>query len=180
MKLGLPVQDDDGDNTFQYVSKDELFKNADVVSVHYQLSDRSRGIVGKTEFEQMKKSAYLVNTSRGALVDEDALIEALEKATIKGAAVDVYEIEAVPKDSPFRSSKWGTDGRAHLLTTPHMGYVEEEIINNWYAEQAEILETWLDSKEVMSRLLLILFHLILIQLRNALRSLNRVQADEAN
>jgi len=151
-ELGLPVRDEDGDNTFQYVSKDELFKNADVVSVHYQLSDRSRGIVGKKELEQMKKSAYLVNTSRGALVDEDALIEALEKAAIKGAAVDVYGIEPVPKDSPFRSSKWGTNGHAHLLTTPHMGYVEEEIMNKWYAEQAEILERWLDSKEVMSRL----------------------------
>jgi phosphoglycerate dehydrogenase-like enzyme len=108
--------------------------------------------VGKKELEQMKKSAYLVNTSRGPLVDEDALIEALEKGTIKGAALDVYEIEPVPKSSPFRSSKWGTDGRSHLLTTPHMGYVDEEIINTWYAEQAEILERWLDNKEVMSRL----------------------------
>lgn len=152
VNLGLPVRDEDGDNTFQYVSKDELFKNADVVSVHYQLSDRSRGIVGKKELEQMKKSAYLVNTSRGPLIDEDALIEALEKATIKGAAVDVYGIEPVPKDSPFRSSKWGTNGHAQLLTTPHMGYVEEDIINNWYAEQSEILERWLDNKEVMSRL----------------------------
>lgn len=151
-KLGLPLQDEDGDNTFKYVSKDELFKNADVVSVHYQLSDRSRGIVGKKELEQMKESAYLVNTSRGPLVDEDALIEALEKATIKGAAVDVYEIEPVPKDSPFRSSRWGTDGRARLLTTPHMGYVEDDIINNWYAEQAEILERWLDGEEIMNQL----------------------------
>jgi lactate dehydrogenase-like 2-hydroxyacid dehydrogenase len=151
-KLGLPLRDEDGDHTFKYVSKEELFKNADVVSVHYQLSDRSKGIVGKKELEQMKKSAYLVNTSRGPLIDEDSLIEALEKATIKGAALDVYEIEPVPKNSPFRSSKWGTNGHAKLLTTPHMGYVEEEIINNWYAEQAEILERWLDNKEVMSRL----------------------------
>jgi len=151
-KLGLPVRDEDGDNTFQYVSKDELFTNADVVSIHYQLSDRSRGIVGKKELEQMKKSAFLVNTSRGPLVDEDALIKALEKSTIKGAALDVYEIEPVPKNSALRSSKWGSDGRAYLLTTPHMGYVEEEIINTWYAEQAEILERWLDNKEVMNRL----------------------------
>lgn len=151
-KLGLPVTDEDGDKTFKYVSKDELFKQADVLSVHYQLSERSVGIVGKKELEQMKKTAYLINTSRGPLVDEDALIEALGKGTIKGAALDVYDIEPVPKDSPLRSPKWGTEGRAHLLTTPHMGYVEEGNINNWYEEQAENLERWLDGKELLNRM----------------------------
>lgn len=151
-KLGLPVTDEDGDKTFKYVSKEELFKEADVLSVHYQLSERSKGIVGKKELEMMKKTAYLVNTSRGPLVDEDALIEALEKATIKGAAVDVYDIEPVPKDSPLRSPKWGTGGRAQFVTTPHMGYVEQDNINNWYEEQAENLERWLDGKELLNRM----------------------------
>lgn len=151
-KLGLPVTDEDGEKTFRYVSKDELFKQADIVSVHYQLSERSVGIVGKKELGEMKKTAYLVNTSRGPLVDEDALVEALEKGSIKGAAVDVYDVEPVPKDSPLRSPKWGTEGRSQLLTTPHMGYVEEDNINNWYAEQAENLDRWLDGKELLNRM----------------------------
>jgi phosphoglycerate dehydrogenase-like enzyme len=151
-KLGLPLTDEDGDKTFKVVDKDELFRHADVVSVHYQLSERSVGIVGRKEIGLMKKTAYLVNTSRGPLVDEDALVRALEQGIIKGAALDVFDIEPLPKDSPLRSSKWGTGGRGQLLTTPHMGYVEEENINAWYAEQAENLERWLDGKELLNRL----------------------------
>jgi phosphoglycerate dehydrogenase-like enzyme len=151
-KLGLPVTDEDGDKTFKCVSKDELFQQADFVSVHYQLSQRSVGIVGKRELEQMKKTAYLINTSRGQLVDESALVEALEKTSIRGAALDVYDIEPLPKDSPLRWAKWGVEGRAHLLTTPHMGYVEEDGINAWYEELAENLERWLDGKELANRI----------------------------
>jgi len=151
-EMGLPVTDEDGDKTFRVVSKEELFREADVVSVHYQLSERSVGIVGKKELGLMKKTAFIVNTSRGPLVDEDALVDALERGVIKGAAVDVYDIEPLPKDSPLRSSKWGTEGRGQLLTTPHMGYVEDETINNWYAEEAENLERWLDGKELLNRM----------------------------
>jgi phosphoglycerate dehydrogenase-like enzyme len=151
-ELGLPVTDEDGDKTFRYVSKDEFFQQADFLSVHYQLSARSVGIVGKAELELMKKTAYLINTSRGQLVDESALVEALEKASIKGAALDVYDVEPLAKDSPLRQANWGVDGRAHLITSPHMGYVEEVGINTWYEELAENLERYLDGKELLNRL----------------------------
>lgn len=122
--LGLPVEED-GEKVFRVVGKEELFKEADVLSVHYVLSERSRGIVGKEELALLKKSALFVNTSRGPLVDEDALLKVLEKGSIRGAALDVFEIEPLPKDSKWRTTKWGFDGRSHVLISPHMGYVEE-------------------------------------------------------
>ncbi|KAL9073440.1 MAG: hypothetical protein Q9157_004748 [Trypethelium eluteriae] len=73
----------------------------------------------------MKETAMFVNTSRGPLVDEDALLRVLEKGAIRGAAIDVFDIEPLPQDSPWRSLKWGEDGRSQVLLTPHMGYVEE-------------------------------------------------------
>jgi lactate dehydrogenase-like 2-hydroxyacid dehydrogenase len=123
--MNLPISDEDGEKTFKVVSKEELFREADVLSVHYVLSDRSRGIVGKEELGWMKKNAFLVNTSRGPLVDEEALMNVLEKGGIRGAALDVFEIEPLPKDSRWRKTKWGEDGRGKVLLSPHMGYVEE-------------------------------------------------------
>lgn len=128
--MGLEVEDEDGEKTFKVVSKEELFKEADVLSVHYVLSDRSRGIVGKQELGLMKKSSFLVNTSRGPLVDEEALMDVLEKGGIRGAAVDVFEIEPLAGESRWRTTKWGEEGRGKVLLSPHMGYVEEETMGN--------------------------------------------------
>ncbi|KAI9744623.1 MAG: hypothetical protein M1818_002152 [Claussenomyces sp. TS43310] len=128
--------------TFEAVSKDALFKTADVVSLHYVLSDRSRGIVGKEDLEMMKRSALFVNTSRGPLVDEKVLLRFLKGGQIKGAALDVYEIEPLPTDSEWRTTKWGVDGRSHVLLTPHMGYVEREPLDRWYQEAVENIERW--------------------------------------
>jgi lactate dehydrogenase-like 2-hydroxyacid dehydrogenase len=146
---GLAVEDENGEKTFKAVSKEELFKTADVVSVHYVLSDRSRGIVGKTDLELMKNSAFLVNTSRGSLVQEQALLDVLKAGTIRGAALDVFDLEPLPQDSEWRTTKWGVDGRSHVLLSPHMGYVDQDIMNNWYAEQVENIERWHAGQELL-------------------------------
>jgi lactate dehydrogenase-like 2-hydroxyacid dehydrogenase len=129
-EAGFPVETD-GEKTFKVVGKEELFKEADVVSIHYVLSDRSRGLVGAKELALMKKSALFVNTSRGPIVDEDSLLAVLKESKIRGAAIDVFNLEPLPKDSQWRDPKWGTEGRSHVLLSPHMGYVEEETMNNW-------------------------------------------------
>lgn len=150
-ELGLPV-DQGGEKTFKAVEKDKLFQMADVVSVHYVLSERSKGVVGRKELEAMRTSALFVNTSRGPLADEEALLDTLEKGKIKGAALDVFDIEPLPKESPWRKTKWGEEGRSNVLLTPHMGYVEEGNMHTWYDEQAEMLEWWLEGKELPNRL----------------------------
>jgi phosphoglycerate dehydrogenase-like enzyme len=144
------VEDEDGEKVFKVVgSKEELFREADVLSVHYDLSDRSRGMVGSAELSVMKRSALFVNTSRGPLVVEDALLDVLERGAIRGAALDVFDLEPLPEDSRWRTQKWGTEGRAQVLLTPHMGYVEEEGMNNWYEEQAENVERWYKGEELL-------------------------------
>ncbi|KAK8106861.1 uncharacterized protein PG998_008874 [Apiospora kogelbergensis] len=118
---GLSLGDGDA-NVFRAVSKDELFRSADVISLHYVLSDRSRGLVAARELELMKNSALLVNTSRGPLIDQQALLDALECGRIRGAALDVYDIEPLPVTSPWRRlDYWGRDGRSMLVTTPPYG-----------------------------------------------------------
>jgi phosphoglycerate dehydrogenase-like enzyme len=146
---GLPVEGEDGEKTFKVVSKEEVFKQADFASVHYVLSDRSRGIVGRAELSLLKKTAFLINISRGPLIDEAALLDTLESGAIRGAALDVYDIEPLPKDSRWRSEKWGTEGRSHVLLSPHMGYVEESNIERWYGEQAEITRRWHKGEELL-------------------------------
>lgn len=139
--------------TFRAVSKDELFSGADAVSLHYVLSGRSRGIVGARELGLMKPSALLVNTSRGPLVDQAALVDALEVGSIRGAAMDVFDVEPLPHNSPWRRADyWGRDGRSRVLTTPHMGYCNEDLMNAWYAETAENVERWLDGRELLHRI----------------------------
>ncbi|KAL5343571.1 D-isomer specific 2-hydroxyacid dehydrogenase [Aspergillus crustosus] len=108
---------------FEVVSdKLEFFRRADIVSLHYVLSDRSRGIVGAEELKALKKEALLVNTSRGPLIDDKALLDVLERGGISGAALDVFETEPLPKGSPWRTTAWGNDGRSEVLLTPHTGY----------------------------------------------------------
>lgn len=152
--VGLPSDGGiNGGKTFEAVSKEELFRSADVVSMHYVLSERSRGIVGAKELEFMKPSALLINSSRGPLIDQDALVNTLEQGRIRGAALDVFEIEPLPSSSPWRRSNyWGRDGRSAVLTTPHMGYVDEGLMNTWYSETAENVERWLQGRDVLHHL----------------------------
>jgi len=147
-ELGLQPTDEGGEKVFKVVSKEELFRQADVLSVHYVLSERSKHIVGKQELSWLKETAFLVNTSRGPLVDEDALLDLLEKGGIAGAAVDVFEIEPLEKESRWRSNGWGRNGRSKVLLTPHMGYVEGEGLGEWYEDQVEILGRWIRGEEL--------------------------------
>ena len=112
------------------VSKEELFSSADVVTVHYKLSPRSVGLVGAAELALMKPSAYLVNTSRGPLVDSAALLSALRSGSIAGAALDVYDVEPLPLWDPLRSVP-------NVVLTPHLGYVTEEAYRVFYGDAAE-------------------------------------------
>jgi D-3-phosphoglycerate dehydrogenase len=122
-----------------YVSKDDLFRNADVLSIHVVLSDRTRGLVGARELGLMKKSAYLVNTSRGPIVDEKALIATLNSKSIAAAGLDVFDVEPLPKDHPFRKMD-------NVVLTPHLGYVTEQNYRKQYPEVVEDIRAWLDGK----------------------------------
>ncbi|KAJ5281741.1 hypothetical protein N7478_007113 [Penicillium angulare] len=133
-------------------SKSEFFASADIVSVHYVLSDRSRGIVGTDELAAMKPSGIIINTSRGPLIDESALLGALNAGQIRGAALDVFDPEPLPLDSPWRTTSWGQDGRSEVLLTPHMGYGEEDLLRGWYKEVAENLERWLNGETLLRKL----------------------------
>jgi phosphoglycerate dehydrogenase-like enzyme len=123
----------------QAVPKDELFRRADVVSVHYKLSDRSRGIVGRAEIASMRPSAYLVNTSRGPLVDTDALLEALRAGMIAGAALDVFDREPLPPDDPLRTAP-------RTVLSPHLGYVTRENYRVFFADVVDDIAAWLDGR----------------------------------
>lgn len=136
-KAGLPV------GSIKAVTKEELLQTADVVSMHYVLSDRSRGIIGAKELGLMKKNAVLVNTSRGPLVDEKALLDTLNRGAIRGAALDVFDVEPIPLDSPWRTTNWGKEGRSLVVLSPHMGYVNDETMNKFYAEQADTVQRYL-------------------------------------
>jgi len=118
------------------VEKDELFRRADVISIHLVLSDRTRGLVGARELGLMKPTAYLVNTSRGPIVDEAALLKALAERRIAGAAIDVYGKEPLPTEHPFRSLD-------NVLITPHVGYVTEEGYRLAYGGAVEDIKAWL-------------------------------------
>jgi phosphoglycerate dehydrogenase-like enzyme len=112
------------------ISKEELFSSSDVVTVHYKLSPRSVGLVGEAELALMKPSAYLVNTSRGPIVDSAALLAALRSGSIAGAALDVYDIEPLPLSDPLRAAP-------NVVLTPHLGYVTEDAYRVFYGEAAE-------------------------------------------
>ncbi|CAG8955732.1 hypothetical protein HYFRA_00010998, partial [Hymenoscyphus fraxineus] len=140
---GLSVVDEEiGGKTFTVVGKEVLFRECDVVSIHVVLSERSRGLITLSDLNLMKTSALFVNTSRGPIVDEDALLSVLEKGRIRGAALDVFDVSPLPRDSRWRTTEWGKDGRARVLLTPHTGYVEEEGMKGWYGEQAVVLGDW--------------------------------------
>ena len=116
-------------------SKEALLREADIVTLHVVLSDRSRGMIDAAALAEMKPTALLVNTSRGPIVDEDALIDALKNNRIAGAAVDVFEPEPLPADHPIRTLD-------NILLTPHMGYVTEETYKLFYGEMVEDIKAW--------------------------------------
>ncbi len=119
------------------VEKDELFAQADVLSIHLVLSDRTRGLVTARELGLMKPTAYLINTSRGPIVDEPALIAALKERRIAGAGLDVFAGEPPPADHPFRSMP-------NVTVTPHLGYVTRETLHAFYADTIDNVVAWLD------------------------------------
>jgi phosphoglycerate dehydrogenase-like enzyme len=123
------------------VEKLALFERADVVSVHYKLSERSRGLVGAAEIGAMKPSAYLVNTSRGPLVDTGALLAALESGAIAGAGIDVYDTEPLPADHPLRRAP-------RTVLTPHLGYVTEDTYDTFFGDAVEDVLAYLDGAPV--------------------------------
>jgi len=125
----------------QRVEKDELFSRADVVTIHLGLGDRTRGVVGAAELARMKPTAYLVNTSRGPIVQEAALIEALKARRIAGAAIDVFGREPVPAGHPLLALD-------NLLVTPHLGYVTEENYRLIYGHAVENIRAFLDGKPI--------------------------------
>src|SRR5246500_5441908 len=120
------------------VDKQTLFREADVVTVHLVLSGRTRGLIGASEFALMKPTARFVNTSRGPIVDEAALVEALQAHRIAGAAIDVFDVEPLPADHPFRKLK-------NVLATPHIGYVTEDLYRTFYGDAADNIAKWLEA-----------------------------------
>jgi phosphoglycerate dehydrogenase-like enzyme len=124
----------------ELVSRERLFKAADFVSVHLILSDRSRGVIGAAELALMKPSAYLINTSRGPLVQEAALIAALSERRIAGAALDVYDAEPLPAAHPLRTLD-------NVLATPHIGYVTEETYRVFYGDTVKAITRWLEPRQ---------------------------------
>ena len=133
-------------------SKEETCREADVLSLHYVLSERSRGMLGKKELAVMKPEVLLVNTSRGDLIDEEALLDTLRRGAIKGCGLDVFWREPLERDDVWRREEWGTDGRSVVVLSPHMGYVEEGQMRRWYEEQAENVERWVRGEEVRNRM----------------------------
>ena len=121
------------------VEKDDLFRQADIVSIHLRLSDRTRNLVSEHELSLMKPAAYLVNSSRGPIVSEAALIAALQTGRIKGAALDVFDKEPLPLDHPFRFLP-------NVLATPHVGYVTENYYANAFQQIVENIAAWLEGK----------------------------------
>jgi D-3-phosphoglycerate dehydrogenase len=124
-----------------YVGRDDLFRRADFLSIHLQLSDRTRGLIGASELALMKKSAYLINTSRGPIVYEAALIAALRGKRIAGAGLDVFDVEPLPIDHPFRKLD-------NVVLTPHLGYVTAQNYRAYFAGMVDDIRGFLDGKPV--------------------------------
>ena len=124
----------------QLVSKAALFRTADFLTVHLVLSPKTRGIIGVAELALMKRSSYLINTSRGPLIDETALIQALEDKEIAGFAVDVFEQEPLPADHPFRRL-------TNVLATPHIGFGAQSLYETFYRDSVANITSWIDRSQ---------------------------------
>jgi phosphoglycerate dehydrogenase-like enzyme len=121
------------------VEKDELFAQADFLTIHLVLSARTRGLVDARMLSLMRPTAHLINTSRGPIIDEIALLDALREGRIAGAAIDVFGTEPLAPDHPFRS-------QANLLATPHLGYVSQELYRTFYGDTVRNITDWLESR----------------------------------
>ncbi|MBV4483395.1 D-2-hydroxyacid dehydrogenase family protein [Pseudomonas khavaziana] len=126
-----------------WVSKRELFEQADILTIHVVLSERSRGLVDAQALGWMKPTARLVNTARGPIVDEQALVQALSSGRLAGAALDVYAEEPLPADHPLRSLP-------NVLATPHIGYVSEQNYRQFYQQMIEDIQAWANGTPVRS------------------------------
>ena len=124
----------------QLVSKADLFREADFLTVHLVLSPKTRGIIGVAELALMKRSSYLINTSRGPLIDETALIQALEDKKIAGFAVDVFEQEPLPADHPFRRL-------TNVLATPHIGFGSQSLYETFYRDSVANITSWIERSQ---------------------------------
>jgi phosphoglycerate dehydrogenase-like enzyme len=122
-------------------SKEELLASSDFISVHLALSDRTRGLLGAAELALIKPTAYLINTSRAAIVDQDALLAALHEGRIAGAGVDVFDVEPLPGNHPMRTAP-------RLLATPHLGYVSRANYARYYGQAVEDIQAYLDGDPV--------------------------------
>jgi phosphoglycerate dehydrogenase-like enzyme len=125
----------------EYASREDLFRNADFVSIHYQLSDRSRGLITADDIGRMKTSAYLINTARAPIVDQAALLKALQNKAIAGAGLDVFDIEPLPLDHPYRKLD-------NVVITPHLGYVSDQNYRIYFPDIVADIRAWLDGKPV--------------------------------
>src|SRR6202167_1845695 len=119
-----------------YVSKDDLFRQSDFITIHVVLSPRSRGLVGAKEIGLMKPTAYIINTSRGPIIDEAALLAAMRDKTIAGAGLDVFDVEPLPVNHPLRKMD-------NVVLTPHLGYVSEQNYRHYFAGVAEDIRGFL-------------------------------------
>jgi phosphoglycerate dehydrogenase-like enzyme len=120
------------------VSKDQLFERADILTIHLVLSSRTHGLVGATELKRMKPTAWLINASRGPIVDEQALISVLKNKRIAGAAIDVFDIEPLPPSHPFRTLD-------NVLATPHVGYGTQGLYKTFFEDTVSNIRKWLDT-----------------------------------
>jgi phosphoglycerate dehydrogenase-like enzyme len=120
----------------QFVMKEDLFRQSDFITIHLVLSDRSRGIIGAEDLNLMKRTAFLINTSRGPLIHEQALIDVLQRKKIAGAALDVFDTEPLAAEHPFRKME-------NLVATPHIGYVTEETYRIFYQDTVKAIGEWL-------------------------------------
>jgi phosphoglycerate dehydrogenase-like enzyme len=124
-----------------YATKADLFQQSDFISIHMVLSDRTRGLVSNTDLAMMKPTAYLINTSRGPIIDEAALVAALQNKTIAGAGLDVFDVEPLPRDHVLRTLP-------NVVLTPHLGYVTQDGYRMFYGGTVEAVRAWLDGKPI--------------------------------
>ena len=122
----------------RFVSKEELFRQADIVTIHLILSGRTKGLVGAAELGLMKPTSRVINTSRGPIVEEQALISVLKNKQIAGAAIDVFDIEPLPPSHLFRTLD-------NVLATPHLGYVSQGHYKTFYEDTVSNIRKWLDT-----------------------------------
>tara|TARA_B100001093_G_scaffold461712_1_gene476380 strand:- start:38 stop:601 length:564 start_codon:yes stop_codon:yes gene_type:complete len=123
------------------MTKEDLLKNADIISIHLVLGDRYKNLITKKEIEIMKKSTFIINTSRGPIINEKDLIEALKDEKIAGAGLDVFEEEPLPQDHKLRFL-------SNALLLPHIGYVTAENYTKFYLQMMENLNACLENKPI--------------------------------